>query len=102
MPDSAIEVVVYAKICTGRIPVSAAQEGYLFVRLLNTNSTIQDERNLYYKIFNQQAWSYNSENMIFPVISGLSETVEAGLNGPTDQRIRGTIQIIGFYTVHCV
>ena len=96
-------MVVYAKISTGNIPqVSIGQEGTLFVRLLYTNSTVQDGRNLIYKIFDQSAWSYNSENILFPVISGLSKTVEAGLDGPTAQRVLGTVQIIGFYTVQCL
>ena len=102
MPDSAIEVVVYAKIATGNILNGAGQEGYLFVHLLSTNSTVQDRRDLFYKIHEQKAWSYNSENIQFPVISGLSKKIEAGLVGPTDRRVQGTVQIIGFYTVQCL
>ena len=95
-------MVVYAKIATGYISNGAGQEGYLFVHLLSTNSTVQDRRNLFYKIHKQSAWSHNSENIQFPVISGLSKKVEAGLVGPTDNRIQGTVQIIGFYTVQCL
>ena len=100
--DGAIEVVVYAKIVTGYIYKGAGKEGTLFVRLLDTNSAIQDTRNLFYKIYQQSALSYNSENIQFPVISGLSKAVEAGLNGPTHRRVQGTVQIVGYYTVQCL
>ena len=102
MSDSAIEVVVYAKIATGYISNGAGQEGDLFVRLLSTKSTVQDARKLFFKIYKQGPWSYNSENIQFPVISGLSKKIEAGLVGPTDKRVQGTVQIIGFYTVECL
>ena len=79
----------------------AGQVGTLFVRLLGKNSTVQDRRNLFYKIYKQGARSYNSENIKFPVISGFSSTIEAGLDGPTNDRIVGTVQSFGFYIVEC-
>ena len=101
MADSAVEVVVYAKITTGYITDDASQEGTLFVRLLGKNPSVQDHRDLFYRIYRQSALSYNSNNFEFPVISSLSKTVEDELVGPIHIQLRATVQIVGQHTMEC-
>ena len=92
--------MVFAKLLSGNT-VNSRLDSLLNVYLQNANGRNQDERGLFYRTFNQVAWSFNSENMVLP-INNNSRAIRAVLDGtfPT-ANFAATVKIHGYYTFSC-
>ena len=71
--------MVFAKLLSGNT-LKSRLDSLLNVYLQDPNGRNQDERGLFYRTFNQVAWSYNSENMVLP-INISSTAIKAVLDG---------------------
>lgn len=78
VPDDAFEVIVYAKVATGHCP-GQDEDSELSVSSTIPNGRI--ERKVFCHFYNQQAWSYNSENISLPVAQRVPRVITAYLKG---------------------
>ena len=100
VPDAASDIVVFAKIRSGNT-LNDKKDSILNVRLLDVNGNKQDERDLFYRTFSQSAWSFNSENMVFPIQSD-SKSIRAKLEGTfPSKNFAATVRVYGYYIFSC-
>ena len=93
VPSDAYRVIVYATIESGHNSRST-NTSELEVSTTTFNGVIK--RKLLYKLYDQQAWSYNSENMSLPIAVGHTLDVTALLNGPGGKNFTASVQIVGY------
>lgn len=100
VPNVASDIVVFAKVRSGHT-INERRDSFLNVYLNGANGHSQDEKQLLYRTYPQAAWSYNSENMLFPIRND-SKSIRAVLDGtfPT-QNFAATVKIHGYYTASC-
>ncbi len=91
VPAGAYEVIVYAKFHTGWERNSG--DGELVVSVTIPNGRI--ERKLFCHVYEQNAISYNSENIALPVGRGLARQIVAELKVSGGSAV-GSIQIVGY------
>lgn len=93
-------MVVFTFVRTGHLGQSG--DSYVVVDLLDAQGSVTDTNKLYYITYAQSALSYNSENMVFPIESGVSSAVQAKLEGSSGTtNFRAYVQVTGYYTTHC-
>jgi hypothetical protein len=92
VPQDAYEVIVYSNVRTG-YNVGKDESGELVVSVTIPNGLI--ERKLACHLYGQSAWSYNSENISFPVGPGDAREIKAELKA-TGENIVGSVQIVGY------
>lgn len=92
-------MVVFTFVKTGHLTRSG--DNYVVVDLLDAQDSVTDTNKLYYTTYDQSAWSYNSENMVFPIESGVSSAVQAKLEGGSGTNFGAYVQVTGYYTTHC-
>ena len=92
VPADAYEVIVYAKLRTGRNKHRNGH-GELVVSVTIPNGRI--ERKLFCFFYQQSAVSYNSENITLPVGPGLARQIVAELR-TEGNRVVGSVQIVGY------
>ena len=94
IPNDASKVIVYAKLESGTVQ-GQNKSGDLVVSSTTITGVI--ERRLRYHVYNQESWSFNSENMRIPVTPGMTTSIEAKLDGPSvSGNFGASVQIIGF------
>lgn len=94
VPDQAFQVIVYAKIATGHNSGSD-EDGELTVSTTIPNGQIK--RKVYCRFYDQQAWSYNSENIPLPVAFGCDGVVRVSLQSPSGAlKVMASAQIVGY------
>ena len=81
--------------------LQASTENYVVVDLLDANNTVTDRKKLFYFTYYQSAVSYNSENMVFPIQTGVSSAVQTKVDGFIGPNFNAFVQIIGYYTTDC-
>ena len=93
VPSNAYQVIVYATIESGYNSRSSLAD--LEVSTTTLNGVIK--RKLFCHVYNQDAWSYNSENISLPVAVGHTLDVIALLNGPGgNDNFSGSVQIVSY------
>ena len=100
VPENADEVVVFSYIQTGYLQASGSN--FVVLDLLNNKDDVTDQRKLFYKTYDQTAWSYNSENIVFPLEPGVSSCVRVQFQGFTsDEHFAAYVHLTGYYITHC-
>ncbi|XP_028413372.1 uncharacterized protein LOC114536244 [Dendronephthya gigantea] len=84
VPSDAVDVVVFAKVYSGQTPTTGSGS-FINVYLKGASGIIEDERQLMYYTYPQNAVSVNSENMVFPINSN-SKTITAQVDGTFPSR----------------
>ncbi|XP_068676989.1 uncharacterized protein [Montipora capricornis] len=96
VPEHAYQVVIYAKIETGYYDLrDKPGAGEMIVSTTIPNGVI--ERKLICHVYDQQAWSYNSENITLPVASN-NRVVNVSLKlAPSSSgKCKASVQIVGY------
>lgn len=99
VPGNADKVVVFPMVYTGFL--QASNVNYVVVDLLDANNTVTDRKKLFYFTYLQSAVSYNSENMVFPIQTGVSSAIQAKVDGFIGPNFGAFVQITGYYTTDC-
>ena len=95
VPEQAYQVVIYAIFSNGTYKPGDAP-GEMIVSTTIPNGVI--ERKLYCYVYNQAAWSYNSENITLPVGPD-NRVVNVTLNVPgctSGSHYTASVQIVGY------
>ena len=95
VPEQAYQVVIYAIFANGHYKPGDAP-GEMIVSTTIPNGVI--ERKLYCYVYNQSAWSYNSENITLPVGPG-NRVVNVTLNVPgftPGSHYIASVQVVGY------
>ncbi|XP_068762666.1 uncharacterized protein [Montipora capricornis] len=95
VPDQAYEVIVYAKIAKGWNSAGLDEDGGMTVSSTISNGVI--ERKLACHFYDQNSWSYNSENIPLPVARDGERVVRVSFIGPTNAKgVTASAQIVGY------
>ena len=95
VPDQAYQVVIYAILASGYYDPKDVP-GEMTVSTTIPNGVI--ERKLYCYVYNQSAWSYNSENITLPVAPN-SRVVNVSLKVPqptSGTPYKASVQVVGY------
>ena len=88
VPHSAKEVLIYITLRTGW---DTGMDDDIEVAVWTTDGVLEYKKYLYGHLHGQDAWSYNSENMSFPVTPDL--TLNAQFSGPPPQQHSDECQV---------
>ena len=100
VPYNASDIVVLVTVYSG-YAVRKGPNSLLNVYLKDVNGNNQDERQLFYYTYSQNAASFNSENMVFPINSN-SKSISAVLTRAfPSSNFAATIKFYGYYTFSC-
>ena len=87
VPRSAKEVLIYITLATGN---NGAVDNNIEVTVWTTDGELEYKKYLFGRLYAQESWSYNSENMSFPVTPDLALNVQ--YSGPVPVE-RGFCQV---------
>ena len=91
VPIEAYEVILYVYVRSGKL--GGQYDGYFIFSTSTTNGNI--ERFLYFRTYEQEAYSYNSESIYLPVGKEriVSAKIDSRRNNP---RLTCKVQVIGY------
>ena len=94
MPSEAREILVYVTLATG---YTSSADTDVTLTLWTSDGKQDCKKYLYGRVYHQQAWGYNSENMFFPAPSDMKLRVSvAYLNPPGSGGKMCSVNLIGY------
>ena len=93
VPHSAKEVLIYITLRTGW---DTGRSDDIEVAVWTTDGVLEYKKYLYGHLYGQDAWSYNSENMSFPVTPDLTLNAQFSGPPPTQKLDECQVYVIGY------
>ena len=93
VPRSAKEVLIYITLATGNNITGSNND--MEVAVWTTDGALEHKKFLYGRLYAQESWSYNSENMSFPVTPDLALNVQY-IGEARVERGWCTVYVIGY------
>ena len=93
VPSSAKEVFIYITMMTG---YNTCPDSDIEVAVWTSDGNTEYKKYLFGHLYHQTAWSYNSENMSFPLTPG-HHTLNVQYTGPTSiEKYQCHVYVIGY------
>ena len=92
VPEKAYQVILYAYNQTGNHSKPVDDTGHFIFSTKTDNGTI--ERELFFHVYNQDSWAFNSKNITLPV--GKDRKIAAKVDRAKDYGIQCKAQIVGY------